>query len=409
MTFDSDQRLDEQLQLIGLSEEDERAIQAVRPLILEQIEQIIESFYAKIGELPHLQRIVSEHSTIDRLKSTLRRHVVEMFESRIDADYIRKRLRIAEVHQRIGLEPKWYIGSFQNLQNAFLEILHRRVADRQDLLTYGKSVAKLLNLEQQLVIEAYHNKNIEEREKVHRQVREEVKHRIGAVSQELAALAEQTSAAAEQLVFSSGQVNDRFLQSAEMSADSRAMAIAGTGAIDELDRRMEAIRERSASMETSLSRLDRSSGQIKTIVRIVQSIAGQTKILSLNASIEAVRAGKHGAGFAVVAAEVKRLSDDTAQAVKQISELIAQSHAHTGEVVESISEIERLVELGQLQSEQTRTAFERILLALDASIAEIDLVEKELEALVKVIGEVGLATSKVAGSAEELNNVALRF
>jgi len=409
MILGVERQLAEQLSMIGFTEEDRRVLEIVKPIMIGHIDAIVEAFYSSITQVPALQKIIADNSTIDRLRTTLKQHLLEMFDGRIDDEYVRKRLRIAEVHQRIGLEPKWYIASFQNLQGAVLDLLHRVLPDRTQALICCKAVTKLLNFEQQLVIEAYDRKNIEERERVHLQVRQEVKRRIGLVSEELAALAEQTNASTEQLAASSGHVNELFQRGADMSHRTRTLAAEGAMQVNEMDRRMEKIRDRSSAMEGSLSSLAESSGQILSIVRIVQDIAGKTKILSLNASIEAARAGQAGADFAVVAREVKKLSEDTAAAVKQIDTLIRLTHTHIDEVVGSNEEVRKFVELGQRQSERVLFTFDHILEALQSSIAEISKVETELDSLLRAIGEIGSATARVAVSADNLNTTAQNF
>lgn len=404
----SDQ-LTTQLKMIDLSEDDIRIVQSIQPLIIDHIDEIIDTFYATIIEVTALKEIITEHSTIARLKSTLKQHIIELFSGKINSEYIQKRLRIAEVHQHIGLEPKWYIGSFQNLQNIFITIIHRYAQDSQASLTYVKAISKLLNFEQQLVIEAYDKKNNEQKERYNNEVREEVKHKIGLVSQELAVLTEQTSNSTEHLIISSSQVNESFLHSANIAQNSRLLALAGSQKISELERRITSIHERSLQMENSVAQLTLSSEKIKTIVHIVQDLSSQSKLLSLNASIEAARAGQHGAGFGVVAKEMKKLSEDTREAVKQISEFIQLASTHTQEVVHSIQEVKHDVELGKLESTQTSETFNQILISLESSSDELNKVESELEALVRVIEEVSSASIKVASSAEDLNTVTQNF
>lgn len=257
----SDQLI-EQLKLIDMSPEDLRLIQKLQPIIVENIDEIIAAFYTTILEVTALKGIITKHSTIERLEGTLKAHIIEIFSGQINSAYIQKRLQIAEVHQRIGLEPKWYIGSFQNLQNTFLSIIYRYMQDGQQSLIYSRAITKLLNFEQQLVIDAYEKKNIDLKEQYNQQVREQVKNNIGLVSEELAALTEQTSASTEQWVASSNQVNESFSYTANMAQSSRLLALNGSERVLELERTITSIYDRSLHMGIFVKRLIQSSEQI---------------------------------------------------------------------------------------------------------------------------------------------------
>ncbi|MFC5452733.1 protoglobin domain-containing protein [Paenibacillus aestuarii] len=98
-------QLSVQLKLINLTTEDLKIVKAVQPLIVTNIDMAVDAFYGTIIEIDELRRIITDHSTFERLKGTLRQHMIELFDGTIDMEFIRKRMRIAEVHQRIGLQP----------------------------------------------------------------------------------------------------------------------------------------------------------------------------------------------------------------------------------------------------------------------------------------------------------------
>jgi methyl-accepting chemotaxis protein len=74
-----------------------------------------------------------------------------------------------------------------------------------------------------------------------------------------------------------------------------------------------------------------SSRKIAAIIAVIDSVAAQTNLLALNAAVEAARAGQHGRGFAVVAAEIRALAVRSAEAAKEIKQLVESSLRHVQE------------------------------------------------------------------------------
>jgi methyl-accepting chemotaxis protein len=95
-------------------------------------------------------------------------------------------------------------------------------------------------------------------------------------------------------------------------------------------------------MEQNMARIGESSGQMKSIVGIINDISDRINLLSLNAAIEAARAGDAGRGFAVVADEISKLADQTAQSIKDIDRLIK---INDGEINNGLLSVKKSVDV----------------------------------------------------------------
>lgn len=144
----------------------------------------------------------------------------------------------------------------------------------------------------------------------------------------------------------------------------------------------------------NMSRIEADNDQIRKIVKTIDDIAFQTNLLSLNAAVEAARAGRAGAGFAVVAEEVKRLSMRTTSAAKNTEELLYNT-------VQSISQTAHSIKA-------MNSGFEEIIDSAEASREKTSAVnkagEKQREKIAHIseaANAISMATQRVAASADE--------
>ncbi len=166
---------------------------------------------------------------------------------------------------------------------------------------------------------------------------------MSGVAQQIAATAEQTSAQADAVSASAEQVT-RSVEtvsagSEEMGASIREISRNATEAALVAG---EAV-GLAARTSTTMNQLGDSSSQIGNVINTITSIAEQTNLLALNATIEAARAGEAGKGFAVVASEVKDLAQETARATEDISRRVAAIQADTDGAVTAIQEITHVI------------------------------------------------------------------
>jgi twitching motility protein PilJ len=160
-------------------------------------------------------------------------------------------------------------------------------------------------------------------------------------------------------------------KSAEVAQGSVSTAKRGAEAVQDTIKGMDAMREQIQETAKRIKRLGESSQQIGEIVELINDIAEQTNILSLNAAIQAAMAGEAGRGFAVVADEVQRLAERSAEATKQIGELVKTIQADTNEAVASMEQATHGV------VETTRLAD-----AAGQALGEIESVSEQLSDLI---------------------------
>lgn len=141
--------------------------------------------------------------------------------------------------------------------------------------------------------------------------------------------------------------------------------------------------------------LEDKSQEIMTIIQVITSISSQTNLLAFNASIESARAGEAGKGFAVVAEEIRKLAEQTKDAVLDISKIIEEVVSKTLEAVNSMEENSQLVLSGMDYVKTAETSTIQVTNASDemsGKIEQIDTVTKEVaknsETIVEIIGSI---------------------
>ncbi|WP_435022641.1 methyl-accepting chemotaxis protein (plasmid) [Tundrisphaera sp. TA3] len=139
----------------------------------------------------------------------------------------------------------------------------------------------------------------------------------GASTSEAAAAVKQISATSRELLKTMDEVN-------EVAARTAGMASEGRGSLGEMGRSMRQLAESTGSIGSKLSVISERAANINLAVTTIAKVADQTNLLSINAAIEAEKAGEYGLGFLVVAREIRRLADQTAVATLDIERMVKE-------------------------------------------------------------------------------------
>ena len=145
-----------------------------------------------------------------------------------------------------------------------------------------------------------------------------------ATSSEIAATTLQIEATSKEISATSKQLVATMQEVGEVADQTAVLASGGQDGISRMDATMRGIMEASTTISTRLSVLSDKANRINSVVTTITKVADQTNLLSLNAAIEAERAGEFGQGFAVVAREIRRLADQTAVATLDIEQMVKE-------------------------------------------------------------------------------------
>jgi methyl-accepting chemotaxis protein WspA len=142
-------------------------------------------------------------------------------------------------------------------------------------------------------------------------------HEIAATTAEIGATSRQISATSKELEKTMNELN-------QVAEETTELAGSGHAALTHMETTMRQITQASGSITAKLSVLSEKTNNINSVVATITKVADQTNLLSLNAAIEAEKAGEYGLGFAVVAMEIRRLADQTAVSTYDIEKMVKE-------------------------------------------------------------------------------------
>ncbi|MGI6129354.1 MAG: methyl-accepting chemotaxis protein [bacterium] len=204
----------------------------------------------------------------------------------------------------------------------------------------------------------------------------------------------------EQMSQAMNQVSENAQMVAVSSQETAQLAEQGSQAIRDVIRQNDVVSQSMDRLSELISELGSRSGEIGQIVEVITGIADQTNLLALNAAIEAARAGEQGRGFAVVADEVRKLAEQSAQAAKQISTLVDRTQNDTERAIKTMQAGSSEVASGTNLLEMAAKTLEKIFAAVQQVAQQIQGVSAAAEEMAANSTQVVEGTKAVSLIAE---------
>ncbi|WP_142848504.1 globin-coupled sensor protein [Telmatospirillum sp. J64-1] len=420
------------LRFLKIDDETTGLLRQFRPVLEAHIDTILDDFYRHIGQTAEMAALFPNQQIMDHARSIQRRHWLDsVFAGVFDENYFRQVTTIGRTHERIGLEPRWYMAGYCFTLNRLTQVIVQHWRKKPEMLAaLLAAVNKVVFLDMELAISIYIDTTRESNAKLLDEHAVKFEKEVQGLVEIVASAATELQSTARAMAATADQTAEQANHVADAAdrASSNVQTVASaaeelTASISEISRQVAQSTAITGTAVTEARRtnelvegLAEATGRIGEVVQLISDIASQTNLLALNATIEAARAGDAGKGFAVVANEVKSLANQTARATEEISTQIGTVQSRTRDAVGAIRGIgDTIASINQIASaiaaavEQQGAATQEIARNVQEAASGTSEVSSSIGLVTQAAGETGQAAGEVLVAAGELSRQSERL
>ena len=344
----------ERLQFLKIDSATGDTLREFRPLLEKTVQGVLGKFYDHLARYPDLVKLFGGEANIARARGAQATHWLGIFEGRFDDSYVERVRRIGKTHERIGLEPRWYIGGYSLAMGELIAVAVQEYRRKPEKLTSTlQSIVKALFLDMDYAISIYIEEGKINFQKRLNELADGCEANVKTIVEKVSAAAVESQATANAMAATAEKTlrQSTAVAAASEQASTNVQTVASaaeelSSSVAEISRQVaqstkitgQAVEEVNRT-NASVQGLAEAAQKIGDVVKLINDIAGQTNLLALNATIEAARAGEAGKGFAVVASEVKSLANQTAKATEDIAGQVKSIQEATRKAVEAMKAI----------------------------------------------------------------------
>ena len=201
-----------------------------------------------------------------------------------------------------------------------------------------------------------------------------------ATASEIAATTTQIGATSREISATSKELAKTMNEVSAVAEQTAALASGGQAGLIRMEKIMPQVMEAARSINGKLAVLNEKAGNINQVVTTITKVADQTNLLSLNAAIEAEKAGEYGRGFAVVASEIRRLADQTAVATFDIELIVKEIQSAISAGVMGMDKFSEEVRHGMQDVQQVGSQLSQIIEQVQALVPRVEAVNEGMQA-----------------------------